>query len=57
MQLSKEALEEFKRIYKAEFGEEISDQEALDKATRLINLVRIVYQKMPADKENESSLS
>jgi len=28
MQLSKEVIEEFKRIYKAEFGEEISDQEA-----------------------------
>jgi len=33
MQLSKEAIEEFKRIYKAEFGEELSDQDTTERAT------------------------
>jgi len=56
MQLSKEAIEEFKQIYKAEFGEEISDQEATEKAIRLINLIRVIYRKIPEDKENRNSL-
>jgi len=29
MQLSREAIEEFKHIFREEFGEEISDQEAM----------------------------
>ena len=41
--ISKEALEEFKTIWKKEFGEEISDEKALDKATRLLNLFKAVY--------------
>jgi hypothetical protein len=51
MQLSKEAIEEFKQIYKEEFGEEISDQEAMEKAVRLINLMRVIYRIIPADRE------
>lgn len=43
MQLSKEAIEEYKRIYKEEFGEEISDEEATEQGTRLINLFRVLY--------------
>jgi hypothetical protein len=53
MQLSKEAVEEFKRIYKVEFGEEISDREATEKAIRLINLMRVIYRKIPEDQENK----
>jgi len=41
--ISKESLGEFKKIYKEEFGEEISDQEALEQATKLLRLVEIVY--------------
>ena len=41
--ISKESLEKFKELYKKEFGEELSDQVALDKATRLLNLHRAVY--------------
>ena len=41
--ISKESLEEFKKIYKKEFGEEISDQEAFERATNLLNLYRILY--------------
>jgi aldehyde:ferredoxin oxidoreductase len=53
MQLSKEVIEEFKQIYKQEFGEEISDQEAMEKATRLINLMRIICKRIPEDKKDE----
>ncbi len=41
--ISKEALNEFKKIWKKEFGTDISDVEALDKATRLLNLFKAVY--------------
>lgn len=41
--ISKESLEKFKRLYEKRFGEELSDQVALDKATRLLNLYRAVY--------------
>lgn len=57
MQLSKEAIEEFKRIYKEEFKEEISDQEVLEKGINLINLFQIIYREIPADKKNKDSLS
>ena len=41
--ISKESLEKFKELYKKEFGEELSDQVVLDKATRLLNLYRAIY--------------
>jgi hypothetical protein len=44
--ISKEQLEEFKKIYKKEFGKDISDKEALESATKLMRLVEIVYKPM-----------
>ena len=44
--ISKESLEEFKKIYKKRFGENLSDQVALEKATKLLNLVKTVYRPM-----------
>ena len=44
--ISKEALEEFKRIWKKEFGTEISDSDALESATKLLNLMKIIYKPM-----------
>lgn len=41
--LSQQALNEFKEIYKSEFGEEIDDKTALDLATRLLNLMKVIY--------------
>ncbi len=41
--ISEKSLKKFKELYKKEFGEEISDQVALDKATRLLNLYRAIY--------------
>ena len=41
--LLKEAIEEFKRIYKKEFGVEISDEEASFRANNLVNLYKAVY--------------
>jgi hypothetical protein len=46
---TKEAVAEFKEIYKKEFGVELSDEEATSKATGLLNLFDIIYK--PISKE------
>jgi len=43
MIITKECIGEFKAIYLKEYGEEISDKEARDRATRLISLYKAVY--------------
>ncbi len=53
MKLSKEAIEKFKEIYKKKYGEEISDEEAYEKGRRLIRLVKLIYQSIPQDNQNE----
>lgn len=47
--ISKEALEEFKAIYKKEYNKDISDEKALDLALNLLNVMNIVYR--PIKKE------
>ncbi len=44
--LSKESLEKFKSIYKKRFKKDLSDQEALEGATSLIRLVKLIYKPM-----------
>ncbi len=44
--IPKEHLGKFKAIYKKRFGVEISDQEALEKSTKLIRLIEIIYKPM-----------
>jgi hypothetical protein len=51
--VSPEALKEFKRIWKAEYGTEITDAEALPKAVALLTLFDVIYRpitKAQADK-------
>ena len=43
MSLSKEAIEEFKEIYRQEFSEEIDDQKALELALNFLNLFKVIY--------------
>lgn len=38
-----EAIEEFRAIYKKEYGEELSKEDAREKAERLFRLVKAVY--------------
>ena len=52
--ISKESLEEFKKIYRKQFGKDIFDQDALESATKLLNLLRVVYK--PMTKEEFSKL-
>ena len=40
--LQKEAIEEFKQIYKKEFGVDLSDEEASYRANNLLNLYKAV---------------
>jgi hypothetical protein len=47
--ISEKALKEFKKIYKKKFDIDLSDQDALDSATKLLKLVEIVYK--PITKE------
>ena len=41
--ISKEALEEFKRIWKKQFNEDISDEKALKSGTKLLILMNAIY--------------
>jgi len=54
MSLSKEAVEEFKQIYKKEFGEELGDCEAFEKASKLFNLMKILLRPKEEVLTNES---
>ncbi|OGN14518.1 MAG: hypothetical protein A3G02_00425 [Candidatus Yanofskybacteria bacterium RIFCSPLOWO2_12_FULL_44_13b] len=45
--LSKEALEEFKAIYKKEYNEDISDEDALEMAVNLLNMMNAIYRPIP----------
>jgi hypothetical protein len=42
MQLTQEDLEEFKQIYRREYGADISDAQALEMGTRLLRVVKVV---------------
>ena len=48
-------LEQFKKIYKEHFDTELSNQDALDKATRVLRLVEIVYKHNNLHKEDKSA--
>ncbi len=43
MLLSKESIKEFKKIYKEEFGKEISDQKAYETGDNLVNFFKLLY--------------
>lgn len=42
MQIPKEHLEEFKKIWKEEFGEEIDDIKALEQSNKLCTLIKTI---------------
>lgn len=47
--LSDQAIAEFKEIYKHEFAEDISDNEAKEKGERLLRLFSLIYKPIPKD--------
>ncbi|PJE75947.1 hypothetical protein COV04_02220 [Candidatus Uhrbacteria bacterium CG10_big_fil_rev_8_21_14_0_10_48_11] len=42
MEPSKEAIEEFKKIYKKEYGKELDDKEAYESAYNLLNFFKLL---------------
>lgn len=45
--LFKEAIEEFKKLYKEQYGEELNDFVASEAANRLVRMVELVYKPIP----------
>ena len=41
--ISEEALEEYKKMYKDEFGTDITDEEAMEQATSLLTMMNAIY--------------
>lgn len=47
--ISEKYLERYKKLYRDKTGKDISDQEALEQATKLVTLVKAVYQPITVD--------
>jgi hypothetical protein len=47
--LSREALDEFKRIYQAEFGETLTDAEAQEMGLRVLRVFDLLSRPLPED--------
>ena len=54
--LSKKALEEFKAIWRKQFGEDISDGKATEEATNLLNLFNVIYRPIKKEWANEQDI-
>ena len=57
MHLAPERVETFKKLYKAQLGIALNDQEALDKAIHLVSLVRVVLKESARHVKEWQSLS
>ena len=51
--LSKKAIDEFKKLYKEQYGEELNDFIASEAANRLIQMMNVVYRPIPKAWEEE----
>ena len=51
--LSKKALDEFKAIWKKQFGEDISDAKATDEGINLLTLFNAIYRPIKKEWANE----
>ncbi len=52
--LPKEAIEEFKVLYKKHYGQDISDEEASRRANNLVNLFKAIYGSEDRDSASET---
>ncbi|MDP2655080.1 MAG: hypothetical protein Q8P17_00755 [bacterium] len=55
MKINDETLNEFMTLYRTEFGKDISQQDALEMATRLINLYLIIYRPLPGERGDKTT--
>ncbi len=51
--ISNEAVEEYQRIYKSEFGMEIPSEEAKEQGIKLLILFDIIYKPIPVEALNK----
>lgn len=56
MKITDEKIEEFRKIYKEEYGEEISREEAYERAVKLLQLMKIAYRPFRNKEEYEEFL-
>jgi len=49
--MSRKAIKEFKKIWKKEFNEEISNGEAEEKGMGLLQLFKLIYKSLPKQKK------
>ena len=52
MELDKKAIREFQEIYKKEFGEEIDEVTAQERARRLLELLKLIYRNHEPRRKN-----
>lgn len=50
MSIQEQQITEFQKLYKEEYGEDISKEEAYDKGLRLVQLIQAVYKPANATK-------
>lgn len=55
MQLTDQQVKEFQALYKEEFDEEISKKDAYEKASQLVDLVKIVYDDSNINRETNEN--
>jgi hypothetical protein len=51
--ISDEAVKEYQKIYKKQFGKEISKDEARLQGGKLIQLFKVIYRPIPKEKETK----
>ena len=52
--VSNEILEKFKKLYQAKFNISLSDEEATQMATNLVNLMKVLLQPEPKESNSDS---
>ena len=55
MKINDEALEEFIALYRAEFKKDISREDALEMAMRLVNLYLLIYRPLPGERGDKAT--
>jgi len=55
MQLSKQALDEFKKLYLDKFNVELSDDEANKKGIELLEFFKVLYKPIPKEFKSQTS--
>lgn len=48
--LSDEAIAEYQKIYKKQYGKDLTKEEAIAQGIRLLNLFKIIYKPIPKER-------